>query len=213
MDGAPIPAADLPLDEVVTTRTPDGLRAIAAPEGVAGVVWSRDPARAFQDWIDGLDPAQLPSARVILPPAAVPDALPAIFDSSGTPPGPQRDMLAGDVSALAQIFGDLTGAPWLRLRFDVVRNNACSKFHLDAVTVRLVCTYRGQGTQYGTAIAHEDPARVHTVPTGSPILLRGTLWPGSAGIRLRHRSPPIEGTGETRLVLVLDPLMSPEGEV
>ena len=27
---------------------------------------------------------------------------------------------------------------------------------------------------------------------------------------LRHRSPPIEGTGETRLVLVLDPIVDPD---
>ncbi|MFK7746132.1 MAG: DUF1826 domain-containing protein [Roseobacter sp.] len=28
-----------------------------------------------------------------------------------------------------------------------------------------------------------------------------------------HRSPPIESTGETRLVLVLDPVTDPENEI
>ncbi|MEW7008160.1 DUF1826 domain-containing protein [Lentilitoribacter sp. EG35] len=30
---------------------------------------------------------------------------------------------------------------------------------------------------------------------------------------LLHRSPPIDGTGETRLLLVLDPVSDPENDV
>ena len=103
-------------------------------------------------------------------------------------------------------------APFLRLRLDVVTTNACPKFHIDAVTARLVCTYRGTGTQYGISTDGADPRRVFIVPTGSPILLRGTLWPEMPSSGLLHRSPPIEGTGETRLVLVLDPVLNPEEE-
>ena len=44
----------------------------------------------------------------------------------------------------------------------------------------------------------------------APILLRGTLWQERPRTGLLHRSPPIEGTGETRLVLVLDPIDDPE---
>ncbi|WP_461406132.1 DUF1826 domain-containing protein [Falsiruegeria mediterranea] len=46
----------------------------------------------------------------------------------------------------------------------------------------------------------------------APILLRGTLWPDQSKSRLVHRSPPIEGTGEARLLLVLDPVDEPENE-
>ncbi|MEM8851819.1 MAG: DUF1826 domain-containing protein, partial [Pseudomonadota bacterium] len=77
------------------------------------------------------------------------------------------------------------------------------RFHVDAIHARLVCTYRGPGTQYGLSTDGAPPTRVFTVPTGAPILLRGSLWPGEA-TGLMHRSPPIEGTGITRLVLVLD---------
>lgn len=52
-----------------------------------------------------------------------------------------------------------------------------------------------------------------TVATGSPLLLRGTRWPAQPASGLLHRSPPIEGTGETRLVLVLDPVTDPGDEV
>ncbi|GGG66682.1 hypothetical protein GCM10011415_11900 [Salipiger pallidus] len=53
-------------------------------------------------------------------------------------------------------------------------------------------------------------AEVLTVPTGSPIVLRGTRWPESPLSGLLHRSPPIAGTGETRLLLVLDPVEDSE---
>ena len=193
---------------------PDGLTDIHRP-GVAAVIWRRQPIRDFQDWIDRLDPAalpRLPRTRLILQPYAVRDAVEAVCDGSGTPDGAERDRLVDDIAKLSSIFAGLMSAPFLRLRIDVVTTNACPKFHIDAVTSRLVCTYRGTGTQYGISTDGADPRRVFIVPTGSPILLRGTLWPERPSSGLLHRSPPIEGTGETRLVLVLDPVLNPEEE-
>ncbi len=132
---------------------------------------------------------------------------------SGLTPGPERDWFQSHVAHLANNFATLMKAKYLRLRVDVVTTNACRKFHVDAITARLVCTYRGTGTQYATAPKGQEPAHVATVPTGSPILLRGTLWPATPATGFLHRSPPIEGTGETRLVLVLDPVTDPEDEV
>ena len=131
---------------------------------------------------------------------------------SGLPAGPERDWLQQDIVSLATMFSGLIDARFLRLRLDVVTTNACRKFHIDAITSRLVCTYKGTGTQYGTSTYGKDPRRVFTVQTGSPILLRGTLWPAKPNSGLLHRSPPIEGTGETRLVLVLDPVNDPMEE-
>lgn len=210
MDGAALPEFDVPVDEVVTTASPEGLAAIAAPKGVSAAIWDRTPPPGFQSWIDGLAPSVLPSARLVLHADTVARILPSVFASCGTPASPHRDHLQDDISTLAQMFSKLTGAPYLRMRLEVVDTNACRKFHLDAVTVRLVCTYRGQGTQYGASVDNADPAQIHEVGPSAPILLRGSLWPGAARIALRHRSPPIEGTGETRLVLVFDPLMGPE---
>ena len=84
------------------------------------------------------------------------------------------------------------------------------KFHMDAVVARLVCTYRGSGTQYGTSVAGGDPEVIARVATGSPIVMRGSLWPETPKSGLLHRSPPIEGSGETRLLFVLDPVSDPE---
>lgn len=176
----------------------------------AALVWQRPVAEEFQQWIDALGPAHLPNGRCVLPRDEVRDAVTAFCDAAGTPRDAQRAHLIEDIHALSELFADLMKAPFLRLRLQVVNTDACRRFHTDAITARLICTYRGTGTQYGTSRNGDDPARIFTVPSGAPALLRGSLWPEHPASGLLHRSPPIEGTGETRLVLVIDPLLDPE---
>ncbi len=196
---------------VGVASTPEGLTAIQRP-GCAATIWQRDPLPSFQSWIDSVDPEHLPRARVVLRPDAVRRALSEIVRASTPPDCEERAILVDDISALADIFADVMHAPYLRLRLDVVTSNMCRKFHIDAVRARLICTYRGTGTQYGISTDGAEPRRVFTVPTGSPIVLRGTLWPEKPKSGLLHRSPPIEGTGETRLMLVLDPIFDLDDE-
>ena len=197
---------------VPRAATPEALSAIHRP-GCPATIWDRQPLADFQDWLDGLPPEQLPSARVILRPDAVRKAAREILQAAGMPACDHRDWLGDDIAALADIFAGQMGARWLRLRLDRITTNACRRFHVDAITARLVCTYRGTGTKYGISGPDgADPAQVFTVATGSPIVMRGTLWPERPATGLRHRSPPIEGTGETRLVLVLEPVDNPEDD-
>jgi len=196
---------------VSVAETPAAVTAIRQP-GCAASIWKRAPLASFQSWIDALPPQHLPRARVVLRPNAVRGALSKIFDGATLPDGGERAMLVDDISALADMFATAMRAPYLRLRLDVVTTNACRKFHVDAITARLLCTYRGTGTQYGVSTDGTEPKRIFTVPTGSPILLRGRLWPETPGAGVLHRSPPIEGSGETRLVLVLDPVFDLEDE-
>lgn len=178
----------------------------------SAAIWQRQTPPHVQSWLDALDPEHLPRGRVILPPGVVTDTVDHLCNLSGLPLGNERSWLHKDIVSLATLFSELVQAKFLRLRLDVVSTNACRKFHVDAITARLVCTYRGTGTQYGFVTGDEDPDRIYTVPTGSPIILRGTLWPADPPSGLLHRSPPIEGTGETRLVLVLDPVFDPEDD-
>lgn len=185
------------------------LDVIARP-GVAAALWQRRVDPDWQAWINGLAPATLPQLRVILRPDMVRDAARAACDMTGLDASAARDWLIEDIGALADCFAGLMRARFLRLRLDVIETDACRRFHIDAVTARLICTYRGTGTQYGISVEGEVPRRVFTTPTGAPLLLRGTLWPGDPPSGLLHRSPPIEGSGETRLLLVLDPVDDPE---
>ena len=184
------------LDELSQINTPD----------CAAVIWQRPGRVEFQAWLDNLDPEKLPSARIIMTPEDARKTLEEVCEASGTPDCPERQMFIDDVVMLADKFTQLMSTPYLRLRLDVVTTNACKKFHVDYLTARLVCTYRGTGTEYGVASDGIEPKSVYNLATGSPLLMRGKHWPNSPVSSFLHRSPPIEGTGETRLVLVFDPV-------
>ena len=179
----------------------------------AAVIWRRKYNPDLHIWLERLKPDQLPRGRVVVHVDDARDWISLTFDASQTPDSTERTMLVDDVNALVEAFARVVRPRFVRLRFDVVTTNACRRFHVDAVSVRLVCTYRGTGTQYGNGQDGDEPTVIQTVPTGDPILLRGTLWPEHPKTGLLHRSPPIEGTGETRLVLVLDAVSDPEEEV
>ena len=183
----------------------DGFAEIKAPDCPA-VIWQRALDPAVQNWLDQLSTVHLPKARVIIRPDDIRQTVEEICDASGTPDCPQRQRWIEDVVGLTGTFVALTSAPYLRLRLDVVTTNACKKFHIDYLTARMICTYRGRGTQYGYAHEGAAPEEIFHVPTGAPLLMRGRHWPNTPTSTLKHRSPPIEGTGETRLVLVFDPV-------
>lgn len=186
-----------------------GMTAILQP-GCAAAIWRRNMPADVQSWLEGLAENLLPNGRIILSKDAVAAAVRNLCDMSGLPNVDHRDWLETDISEMAQMFAELMETQYLRLRLDKIQTNACRRFHMDAITARLICTYRGTGTQYGMSTDGEEPQRVFTVPTGAPILLKGSLWPTEPASGLLHRSPPIEGTGETRLVLVLDPISDPD---
>ena len=197
---------------VAVVEKPEELSVFLKPS-CAAVIWGKRQEPNLQVWLDKLDPVLLSQGHVVSRPEATRRIVSELCDAAGTPLCAQRDMLINDVASLATSFASLMQTPYVRLRLAVVTTNSCRKFHMDAISGRLVCTYRGLGTQYGISQNGGDPTRVFTVPTGAPILLRGSLWPAEPSSGLLHRSPPIEGTGVSRLVLVLDPLDNFEEEL
>ena len=201
-DFAPHP----PIAGLRIVETLAGLDAIHASD-CAGVIWARPDCPALSAWLRDLPAGRLPQTREILRPAGIPGALDRVC--AALHEGPERHLFAESITALAERFAEVMGAPWLQMRLEVVTDNACRKFHLDNIRARLVCTYRGTGTQYGLAEGGAEPEVIYTVPTGQPFVMRGARWPTSPPSALKHRSPPIEGRGETRLLLVLDPVYAP----
>ena len=177
------------------------------------VVWDRQIPINIQDWLNKTDPSLIPSFREICHKNEVSKKIINIFENSKLTNKKNTEWLIQDITNLSEVFSNLMKVDYIRLRMEVVSTNSCRKFHVDAVKGRLICTYRGQGTQYGISIDGNDPKNFKTTPTGSPILLRGTLWIENNPKIILHRSPPIEGTGETRFVFVLDPIFDPENEV
>jgi len=188
---------------VARGAAPEVLRRVAEG-GQAAAIWVRGRTPGFAAWIDALPPERLPSLRASCPVARVAEAAAKACDMAATPEGAGRDMLCDDIAALGEMFGQVMGCDQLRLRLDVVRSDACRRFHRDNVPARLLCTLRGRGTEYGLARDGGDPDPVLRMAAGDAGLFRGGAWPGAPRTRLLHRSPPIAGRGEARLLLVLD---------
>jgi hypothetical protein len=115
--------------------------------------------------------------------------------------------LAQDISRLCVLFQAYTRTPKTQIRLEIIDNDACRKFHSDFVTVRLISTYLGPGTQWinssitykQTSVPDED---IHEMAPGDVGIFKGRMASSTPAI---HRSPPIERTGQKRFVLVLNP--------
>ncbi len=115
--------------------------------------------------------------------------------------------LINDISDLCKIFQPFACTQEIELRLEVIDGDACRKFHSDFVTLGLISTYSGPGTQWldsGDDQAGEEiePNSIHEMAPGEVGLFKGRLATNDPVI---HRSPPIKGTGKKRLVLVLNP--------
>lgn len=87
------------------------------------------------------------------------------------------------------------------LRLEYVTDDACRRFHKDQTDLRLITTYAGPGTQW---TENEEGAEgpVRQMQPFALGLFRGQRRRGTN--RVLHRSPPIEGSGLVRLMMVLD---------
>ena len=172
----------------------------------AGVIWRRRVHKRMQSWLDTLPADQLPTGRIVLPVSQVRSAVTELMNISEMPDCAERKLLLDDICLLAHEFDELFAPTYLRLRFDVVTTNKCPKFHIDYVAARLLCTYRGVGTEYSFLDDQKRPAKIFTTPNCAAVVLRGTKWPTDCANNLVHRSPEINDVNETRLLFVIDPV-------
>ena len=172
----------------------------------AGVIWRRRMQERVQSWLDALPVDQLPTGRIVLPVSQVRSAVTELMNISEMPDCAERQLLLDDICLLAHEFDELFAPTYLRLRFDVVTTNKCPKFHIDHVAARLLCTYRGVGTEYSFLDDQKRPAEIFTTPNCAAIVLRGAKWPTDRANNLVHRSPEINDVNETRLLFVIDPV-------
>jgi len=116
-------------------------------------------------------------------------------------------------------FKELSGANSFRLLFTTVNTNMCSRFHTDMNDLRLLCTYNGPGTvwlsdsnvnrnaleTYGdNETIVKDNSQINYAKTGSVVLLKGAIFPLKGTKAIVHRSPTIEESGLSRLLLRID---------
>ena len=197
------------MQEVRTCDTRDGLNAINEA-GAELVIWQRSLPTGFRKWIDRTDVSMHPDLRILVQPGTLRPALEPRLDKCGLPATKMRDLLIDDIQDLVRAFADVTRSEFVDVRLERINHNACRKFHRDNVEARLVTTYRGPTTQWvETAYAEtalqeqklfEGP--LEHLASDDVAIFKGSCADHNNGVV--HRSPPVEGTGRTRLFLCLN---------
>ncbi len=199
-----------PADRVMTCGSGARLADIRRPD-LDLVIWQRVAPDRLTAWLDSLDASQLPHLRVLVQPSDLPRALEPLLDDCGMPAGGMRDMLLSDIHDLVSIFACITQNDLVDVRLERVSDDACWKFHRDCVEARLLTTYRGPATEWVHPRFADRALREQTEYSGPLERLRVhdvAMFKGScaqgADSGIVHRSPPIAGTGQTRLLLCLN---------
>jgi len=175
-----------------------------------------------------LEPALIEEARMVL---ARPSFRLLMSVAPGEGPsafGPHTTALphlAAELHFWTDVLAELTGCELVGVRLARLETAMCPRFHIDKVTVRVVSTFVGSGTEY---LAEEDVdrrwlghaaqgrsdeasglcrsgARTRRAEAGDVVLLKGEAWPNNAGRGAVHRSPRASAESP-RLVMTLDPV-------
>ena len=187
----------------------DGLEAINEM-GTELVIWHRDLPPGFNEWITELSPSCLPHLRIFVAPKDVRLALEPLFDECGLPKVGMRELLIEDIAKLVHAFSEVTGSERVDLRLEHINHDACWRFHIDNVEARLLTTYLGATTEwvhpaYAQQAINEQKffsGPLERLAIDDVAIFKGKSAASCDGIV--HRSPPIKGTGKSRLLLCLN---------
>ena len=195
---------------------PDVLQQILNP-GVNLSLWQRPVHEEISRELSSLEAADLPDLRC-------PTSLDS-FDDDVCELLLQQELDPSDFSCwridlrrVAGYYFEIISNRDVILRLVTTDSDDCRRFHTDRTHLRLLCTYRGPGTEWlseeqvdrqaqGSGATNDDIIRFGEPSGFAPFwvgILKGTAYPGNAGRGLVHRSPPISGSGQTRVLFCLD---------
>ena len=223
-------------DDIRSGESIEVLQDVLQP-AVSLSLWQRLPDLDLAAWL-----SQRLQSRSAVECYGTADAIdvPALVDralcSPGSIPGSHdaepRERFIADVQQLVRLFCALRPEGKqhvLHVKLSMVDKADCPVLHTDWVTLRLICTYLGAGTEYAAAHAvtrsalcrplgsHaetnaailRDPQGLRRMPPFAVGVMKGNGYPGHAGRGLVHRSPPT-GSGR-RIKLIIDSTLPPEG--
>jgi hypothetical protein len=177
--------------------TPETVLLAALRPDVALALWLREEPAGFAKPLTPLRAA----GRFRAVAEGTPDAaLDSICEQ--LPAGAPLDLLS-DMLRLSAMFAALIQSQHVRLRFDGITGDACRKFHVDSMGLRLLVTYAGPGTQWSMG-QPDQGALVEDVPRCAVAIFRGSKRAGATAL---HRSPPLSHLPEaqrSRLVFCID---------
>ena len=194
---------------IETCEAADSL-AVINKSDIELVIWRRVLPPSLSTWLERVDASCLPDLRVLVKPNDLQRAVEPHFEECGLPAGDMRDLLIGDIDALVSAFAAITKSDFVDVRLQRVGHDACWKFHRDRVEARLLTTYRGPATEWvqphhaAQALREQKQYKgpIECFRQSDVAIFKGSCAGSASGIV--HRSPPIEGTGRTRLLLCLN---------
>lgn len=176
---------------------------------VSLAICERQIPTALRDWLSSLAPGNLPAGRLLVRRDQIELAVESLLEEV-LEVTPVACMLAADIIHLAQLFVEIACCDEVDIRLDVIQHDACQKFHLDNVALRLVTTYIGDSTQFvlpeyaSEALeAQQDYlGPLEQMPGEAVAIFKGAQ--AAVGNGIVHRSPPIKAKKQTRLFLCLN---------
>lgn len=183
---------------------PGVLEAVTRPE-VHLAVWNR-PVPAALAWLSSLDFTKIDDLDFETTLDAAEAEIAEGLAEAGYPAGDRGEALLDELLGHARRFTAIQRLDAVSIRLEVIETDACRKFHADHVTARLLTTLVGSGTQWIHGEADPDMP-IRQLRTGDVGIFKGRL--GADPVGILHRSPPILDTGETRLLLAIDPAPAP----
>lgn len=176
----------------------DALRASGLGGTAELAIWERPAGAAIRTAFESVDFSGFEDIRIDGSADAILSGLEACLSAQPWP-GLVKDYVAEDVIAMIGPMRAIEADYTLRLEY--VTDDACRKFHKDETDFRLITSYLGRGTQWSFD-SGDGQGEIQEMDTFHVGMLLGQRCAFPS--RVLHRSPPIEGTGEVRFVMVLD---------
>lgn len=180
-------------------------------------LWQRAVNQAIGDELSPLQADQLPDVRCRTSPTSFDGDISTLLQQQGLDPSGFKHWRT-DLRQLADLFFEITRGRDVTVRLETTATDGCQRYHVDQTHLRLLCTYRGPGTEWLPDAQVDRAAQANGAPNsgivrfGEPSrikpfwvgVLKGDAYPDNAGRGLVHRSPPISGSGQTRVLFCLD---------
>ncbi len=157
-------AATDPMTGVVQGQSPHALERVREND-VGLALWKRSPRASLHPPIQTMLTLPPFSELARGTPAAAVRTLMRRFP-------PTSLALGSDIEALAELFLRVTGESEVRLRLEHVADDACRCHHVDAVRLRMLCTYAGPGTEW-----LDSWSRTHWMAVMHIGIFKGTAFP------------------------------------
>jgi hypothetical protein len=197
-------------------KQPDVLHRILDLE-VNLCLWQRPVQQAVTRELSSLQASDLPDVRCSTSLDSFDDDVAKLLQQQGLDPLAYSNW-RNDLSRLANQYFSISDDRDATLRLVTTDDDDCRRFHVDHSKLRLLCTYRGPGTEWltndqidrlaqSTGAPNDDIIRFGEPSQFEPFwvgILKGDTYPGNSGYGLVHRSPPISGSGLTRVLFCLD---------